>query len=339
MNEPVAAARPPLIRIRGLEKRFGARRALAGVDLIVERPEIVAIVGPGGAGKTTLLRALAGLLEVQAVEASVLGHDLRGNVTGLKAKTGYVPQAFSLHRMLTVHENLRFTARLHRLPEATFRDRAQELLAITGLEPFVARPSGALSGGMKQKLAIACALLPAPSLLVLDEPTAGVDVVARAEIWAMLEREKHRAVIVTSTSYVDEAAACDRLVYLQAGRVLAAGSPAALGAATPLAPYRVWGDDPRAAARAAREMPYVAAARASGRFARIEITHAESPGALALQRTLATLPGARLAEPLPPDMESTLLALSRGLMRMPDGEPPGSGGKEPRAAAGATTAS
>lgn len=308
-----------LIRIHRLEKRFGTRRALAGVDLVVERPEIVGIVGPGGAGKTTLLRALAGLLEVEAAEATVLGYDLRGDVTALKAETGYVPQAFSLHRALTVGENLRFTARLHRLSEPAFRSRTQELLAITGLEPFLGRPSGALSGGMKQKLAIACALLPAPALLVLDEPTAGVDVVARAEIWAMLEREKNRAVIVTSTSYLDEAAACDRLVYLQGGRVLAVGSPTALSAATPLAPYRVWGDDPRAAARAARGLPYVAAARASGRFARIEITSARSPGPVALQRALATLPGARLAEPLPPDMESTLLALSRGLMLAPDG--------------------
>jgi ABC-2 type transport system ATP-binding protein len=309
-----AAGCRDLIRVRGLEKRFGTRRALAGVDLVVERPEIVGIVGPGGAGKTTLLRALVGLLEIEAAEAIVLGHDLRGDVTALKAKTGYVPQTFSLHRGLTVAENLRFTARLHRLPETTFRSRSHELLAITGLEPFVERPAGALSGGMKQKLAIACALLPTPALLVLDEPTAGVDVVARAEIWAMLEREKRRAAIVMSTSYLDEAAACDRLVYLESGRVLAAGSPAVLGAATPLAPYRVWGDDPRAAASAARELPYVAAARASGRFARIDITSALAPSPLALQRALAALPGATLAEPLPPDMESTLLALARGLL-------------------------
>ncbi len=313
MNAEGTAPSPAFIRIHGLEKRFGTRRALADVDLVVERPEIVGIIGPGGAGKTTLLRALVGLLEIRASEATVLGHDLRGDVTGLKAATGYVPQAFSLHRALSVEENLRFTGRLHRLPESDFRSRAQELLSITGLEPFRGRPSGALSGGMKQKLAIACALLPSPRLLVLDEPTAGVDVVARAEIWALLERDKHRAAIVTSTSYLDEAAACDRLVYLQDGRVKADGTPAALSAATPLAPYRVWGDDPRATARAARGLPYVAAARASGRFVRIEVARALSPSPLTLQRALATLPGAMLAEPLPPDLESTLLALSRGL--------------------------
>jgi ABC-2 type transport system ATP-binding protein len=322
MTAEGASRAPAFIRIRGLQKRFGTRCALTDVNLVVERPEIVGIIGPGGAGKTTLLRALVGLLEIEAAEATVLGHDLRGDVRGLKAATGYVPQAFSLHRTLSVEENLRFTARLHRLSESHFNSRAHELLSITGLEPFRSRPSGALSGGMKQKLAIACALLPAPNLLVLDEPTAGVDVVARAEIWALLERDKHRAAIVTSTSYLDEAAACDRLVYLQDGHVKADGTPAALSAATPLAPYRVWGDDPRATARAARALPYVAAARASGRFVRIEVTTALSPSPPALQRALATLPGAMLAEPLPPDLESTLLGLSRGL-----GPAPGLGSK------------
>ena len=175
-----------MIRLRALEKRYGSRRALAGIDLVLERREIVGVVGPDGAGKTTLLRALAGLLEIEAREATVLGHDLGGDVTALKARVGYVPQAFSLHRDLTVEENLRFTARLHRLPEAEFRARAGELLARTGLAPFAERPTGALSGGMKQKLAVANALLPRPALLLLDEPTAGVDVMSRAEIWALL---------------------------------------------------------------------------------------------------------------------------------------------------------
>ena len=127
---------------------------------------------------------------------------------------------------------------------------------------------------MKQKLAIANALLPQPALLLLDEPTAGVDVVARAEIWAMLERERRRALIVISTSYLDEAAACDRLVYLDAGRVVAIGTPAELRARVALELYRAWGDDPRAIARAARALPYVDGARATGRFARVEVRRA-----------------------------------------------------------------
>jgi len=301
-----------MIRLRALEKRYGTRRALAGIDLVLERREIVGVVGPDGAGKTTLLRALAGLLEIEAVEATVLGHDLRGDVTALKARVGYVPQTFSLHRDLTVEENLRFTARLHRLAEAEFRARAGELLARTGLAPFAERPAGALSGGMKQKLAVANALLPRPALLVLDEPTAGVDVMSRAEIWALLEREREAALVLISTSYLDEAAAADRLLYLERGRLVAAGTPAELRAAVSLRVYRAWGEEPRAIARAARALPYVEGARATGRFARIEVRRAEAPGVTRLLADLTTVAGGAVsfAEETPLDMESTLRALS-----------------------------
>jgi ABC-2 type transport system ATP-binding protein len=303
-----------LVRLRGLVKRYGRRRALAGVDLEVEAPQILGVVGPDGAGKTTLLRTLAGLLEVEAEEATVLGVELRGDVTALKARTGYVPQAFSLHPDLTVEENLRFTARIHRLPETEFVRRRDDLLARTGLAPFAARASGALSGGMKHKLAIVNALLGDPALLVLDEPTAGVDVVARAEIWTMLVRAREHALVVISTSYLDEAEAADRLLYLDAGRVVATGTPAELRARVPFDTYRAWGDDPRAIARAARALPWVAAARATGRFARVAVRHADAPDAPRVLRALAALPdaGVRFAEAVPVDMEATLLALAQG---------------------------
>src|SRR6185369_12824094 len=135
--------------------------------LTLTEREIVGVAGPDGAGKTTLLRALAGLLDVQAREALVLGHDLTGDVTELKARIGYVPQVFSLHPDLSIAENLRFTARLHRIPEAEFRARADTLLARTALAQFADRRAGALSGGMKQKLAVANALLPRPAMLIL----------------------------------------------------------------------------------------------------------------------------------------------------------------------------
>ncbi|HTD26590.1 MAG TPA: ABC transporter ATP-binding protein [Candidatus Elarobacter sp.] len=304
-----------MIRLRALEKRYGSRRALAGIDLVLERREIVGVVGPDGAGKTTLLRALAGLLEIEAREATVLGHDLGGDVTALKARVGYVPQAFSLHRDLTVEENLRFTARLHRLPEAEFRARAGELLARTGLAPFAERPTGALSGGMKQKLAVANALLPRPALLLLDEPTAGVDVMSRAEIWALLERARAQALVLISTSYLDEAAAADRLLYLEGGRLVAAGTPAELRAAVPLRVYRAWGENARAIARAAKTLPYVEAARATGRFARIEVRRTDAPGAGRVLADLAALAGGALSfvEEAPLDMESTLRALAGGV--------------------------
>ena len=302
----------PAVCLRRLEKRFGRRRALAGIDLELAGAQLVGVVGPDGAGKTTLLRALAGLLEVEAREALVLGHDLRGDVRALKARVGYVPQTFALHRDLSVLENLKFTGRLHRLPAALFAGRSRELLERTGLAPFANRPAGALSGGMKQKLAIANALLPEPALLVLDEPTAGVDVAARAEIWELLVERCAATLVLLSTSYLDEAEACARLVYLDAGRVVAVGTPAELRARVRVELYRAWGPHPRAIAQAARALWYAGESRASGRYARVEVPVDRSPGATRVLADLAALPDVCVVEPLEVDMETALVALARG---------------------------
>jgi len=301
----------PLVRLRGFSKRYGKKRVLGPLDVELAATQIVGVVGPDGAGKTTLLRSIAGLLEIEADEASVLGYDLRGDVTDMKRHIGYVPQTFSLHRDLSVMENLRFTARLHRLQEDEFRRRSKELLARTGLAPFPDRRAGALSGGMKQKLAIANAMLVAPKLIVLDEPTAGVDVVARSEIWQLLEAEKSRALVLISTSYLDEAAACDRLLYLDGGRIVATGSPDELRAHADLELFRVWGADERGLARAARALPYVSASRACAGFARVEVGGEPIPDDAQILRELSSLEGAWFAERTPVDMESTLLALAR----------------------------
>jgi ABC-2 type transport system ATP-binding protein len=303
----------PTIRLRGLRKQFGKRVALAGIDLDLTGPQLVGLAGPDGAGKTTLLRALAGLLEVAAGEGEVLGYDLAGDVLALKSEVGYVPQAFSLPRELSVMENLRFTARLHHLAADEFERRAAALLERTGLAPFTDRPAGALSGGMKQKLAVSCALLPHPVLLLLDEPTAGVDVVARDDIWEILRERRSEVLILISSSYLEEVAACDQLIYLDEGRVVATGSPDALRAGVPIELYRAWGDDPRAIARAARTLPYVGDARASGRYSRIEVPRGRGPGPEQVLRDLSALPVAvRVAEQVPIDMEATLLHLARG---------------------------
>jgi ABC-2 type transport system ATP-binding protein len=299
-----------LVDVRGLRKRFGRRIALAGVDLLVTTPEIVAFTGPDGAGKTTLLRALTGLLEIEADEARVLGFDLRGDVTELKSHLGYVPQSFSLQRDLSVADNLRFTARLHRVPEADARKRMDELLQRTALAPFADRLAGKLSGGMKQKLAIANALLPAPKLMVLDEPTAGVDVVARGEIWSILvEATRAETLVLVSTSYVDEAERAARLVYLDDGRVVADGTPDELRRATPSGLYRAWGDDTRAIARAARALPFATSVRPLARFVRIEVERA--PESRDVVDALAALPGVVLVESAAADMEATLRHLAR----------------------------
>ena len=304
----------PQLHLRRLEKRFGPRIALAGIDLDLDGPQLVGVIGPDGAGKTTLLRTVVGLLECTAERATVLGVDLLAkDVRALKARAGYVPQTFSLHRDLSVMENLRFTSRLHRLSEDELQRRVGPLLERTGLGPFADRAAGALSGGMKQKLAIINALLPEPALLVLDEPTAGVDVVARAEIATMLQTRRHDTLILLSTSYLDETASCDRLIYLDGGRVVATGTPTELTAAAGLELYRAWGATPRAAARAARHLPYVADAYTTGRFVRVQVPIARSPGASRVLRDLAALDdvGVRFVEQVPVDTEAMLLALAR----------------------------
>jgi ribosome-dependent ATPase len=306
-----AAGAALTIRLLGLTKRYGGRRALDGIDLALDGPGLVGVVGPDGAGKTTLLRAVAGLLEVEAREARVLGFDLRADVRPVKARVGYVPQVFGLQRELSVFENLAFTARIHRLDPAEMARRAGALLERTGLAPFRDRPAGALSGGMKQKLATANALLPDPDLLVLDEPTAGVDVAARAEIFELLDERKARALVLLATSYLDEAAHCDRLLYLDVGRVLATGTPTELRQRAGLELYRVWGAAPRGLARSARALPYVGGARAGSGAARVDVVASTSPGAARVLRDLSALPGALLAEAVPVDMEATLLAFAR----------------------------
>jgi ABC-2 type transport system ATP-binding protein len=312
-----AGVRVPSLHLRGLRKRFGSREALAGLDLDVDGPQMIGVVGPDGAGKTTLLRSLAGLLEVEAERADVLGFDLRRDVVELKRNIGYVPQAFSLYRDLTIAENLAFTAKLHRIEPAEFLRRRDELLERTGLAPFAERAAGALSGGMKQKLAIANALLPDPALIVLDEPTAGVDVVARAEIFEILDERRRSVLIVVSTSYLEEAALCDRLVYLHAGHIVAQGSPEELEAATGTEPWRAWSDAGEEVKLAARDLPWVESARDCGRFVRIEVARGRSPQSGEVCRTLLALAGGAVAlvERAPADLESTLLALSRRALR------------------------
>jgi ABC-2 type transport system ATP-binding protein len=313
----VEKAGAPFIRLRALRKRYGTREALAGVDLDVRGAQMVGVVGPDGAGKTTLMRVLAGLMEIEADEATVLGFDLREDVQEYKRHIGYVPQAFSLYRDLTILENLSFTARLHRIDAGEFDRRSRDLLERTSLAPFAGRLAGQLSGGMKQKLAVANALLPHPDLLVLDEPTAGVDVVARREIFEILSELERSVLVVVSTSYLEEAALCDRLVYLRGGRVVAQGSPVELEAATGTDPWRAWTDHGEAVSVAARQLPWVDSARDCGRFVRIEVERQRSPGPEAVARALLGLRTTEggslvaLAERAPADLESTLLALAR----------------------------
>src|SRR5713226_7926573 len=208
----------PVISLVNLRKRFGSVMALDGINLTIDQPCIFGVVGPDGAGKTTLLRILVGLLDFAATTAAVLGYDIASQPRAIKERLGYVPQTFSLYPDLSVQHNLEFFADVHDLPRKKFRQRAAELLAIAQLDQFATFLTSSLSGGMKQKLALVCALLHEPHVLILDEPNNGVDLIARGEMWTILKQLRD-VTIVMSTGYLDEADRCDQVAYLYYGRI------------------------------------------------------------------------------------------------------------------------
>ena len=212
-----------MIRAEKLVRSFGSRPALRGIDLTIARGEMFALIGPDGAGKTTFFRIVAGLL------APTSGRALREDVP-----FGMVPQRFSLYEDLTVDENLALRARLYSVPPAESAARAKDLLSRVGLDRFSTRLAGELSGGMKQKLALVAALLTRPALLLLDEPTTGVDPVSRREFWQVLNALHHEGLtIVVSTPYMDEAEYASRLAFLDEGRLVAVGTRDEILAACP----------------------------------------------------------------------------------------------------------
>ena len=240
------APQTPVVALTQLHKQFDATIALDGIDLVIDRPSIFGVVGPDGAGKTTLLRSLVGLLEFEAAQAHILGYDVVREPHRIRERLGYVPQAFGLYPELNVLHNLKFFADIHGITASTFQQRSEELLTIAGLEDFQARETGALSGGMKQKLAVICALIHRPQLLILDEPNSGVDVIARGEVWEIL-RHLQDVTIIMSTGYLDEAERCDELIYLYEGRIRTRGTPDAIRSNYPYQAYSPVGRNVEAA--------------------------------------------------------------------------------------------
>jgi ABC-2 type transport system ATP-binding protein len=219
------------IRLEDVSLAFGAVRALDGVTCEIPAGVVAGVAGPDGAGKTTLLRVAVGLLRPQRGRVAVLGHDLPGDLAAVRAEVGYLPQRLGLLGHLTVRENLEYFGDLNGVPRAALREQTARLLGITGLEPFGARLAQHLSGGMREKLALACAILHRPRLVLLDEPSTGLDPLSRRDMWELIYGllGEGRNVVVATPSW-EEAARCQWLVVLDGGRVLTAGEPTALAA-------------------------------------------------------------------------------------------------------------
>ncbi|MFH1144003.1 MAG: ABC transporter ATP-binding protein [Candidatus Eisenbacteria bacterium] len=229
---PPTASAPPAegprdaLVLEGVRKRYDETVALKGISLRVAPGEIHGLIGPDGAGKTTLMRIVCGLLLPDEGSVRVLGFDGLRDARRIKEELGYMPQRFSLYPDLTVGENLRFFADLYQVSGAERTRREEQLFAFSGLGPFRTRRAGQLSGGMRQKLALSCVLIHRPLLLVLDEPTTGVDVVSRKEFWGILTGLAREGVaMLVSTPYMDEAERFDRLALMHHGRVIADGNP------------------------------------------------------------------------------------------------------------------
>lgn len=213
-----------VIRASGIVKAFGDTVALNNISFDVNKGEIFGFIGPDGAGKTTLFRIITTLLLPDEGEVKVMGLDVKKGFLELRKKIGYMPGRFSLYQDLTVEENLNFYATVFGTTVEENYDLISDIYS--HIEPFRKRLAGRLSGGMKQKLALSCALIHKPQLLVLDEPTTGVDAVSRSEFWDMLKKlEKHDITILVSTPYMDEAMRCDRVALIQKGQILTVDTP------------------------------------------------------------------------------------------------------------------
>jgi len=298
---------------QGLSKTFVRGReppvrALHEVSLEAGRGELTALVGADGAGKTTLMRLIAGLLRAESGTLNVLGIDVASAPQQVQDRISYMPQRFGLYEDLTVQENLDLYADLHGVSSAERATRYPRLMQMTALGPFTTRLAGQLSGGMKQKLGLACTLVRAPELLLLDEPTVGVDPLSRRELWEIVRAlvSEQGLTVLLSTAYLDEAERCERIIMLHEGRVLAHGAPAevtALAAGCSFVLYPAAGESPRTLQAAMLDEPDTIDAVPDGGLVRVVSARGTPPP--------AAVPGAERVEPVAPRFEDGFMMLIR----------------------------
>lgn len=267
---------PPIIQADGLTKQYKQLRAVDALDLEVRPGELFGLIGPDGAGKTTTLRLLAGLLEITDGSATVAEFDLKSQSESIKPLIGYMAQEFSLYGELTVLENLRFFSELYDVSGSERRERTDRLLKFAGLTEFTDRRGKLLSGGMKKKLALACTLIHRPKILLLDEPTTGVDPISRREFWDILtELHLEGTSILVSTPYMDEADRCSRVGLMFDGQLFACDTPVAIRSSISGELVGLKADDWRSAKSVIQDLEGVAEIQVYGDSLHIRLDSAE----------------------------------------------------------------
>jgi ABC-2 type transport system ATP-binding protein len=317
-----------LISAKHLYKAFGNTTAVEDVSLSIAPGEIYGLVGSDGAGKTTTLRLLVGALKADAGDTAICGYDVRKQGEQARAQVGYLSQRFSLYEDLTVLENIRFFAELRGLRREEWLPRCMEILEFVGLGSFKDRRAGQLSGGMKQKLGLASALVSRPKVLLLDEPTTGVDPVTRQDFWQLLiklasntlsatragsgtEEESRRGVLLT-TPYMDEASRCHRVGFMRGGKIIAEGTPSALRARLENRIVEVRGSGMTSLRKTTAEINGVEDVRAFGDKLHLRIQPGRVEAVIAaLREAFPAESGARVeARPVPSTLEDVFIALS-----------------------------
>ena len=307
----------PAIQTDHLTKRFGDLAAVDGLTLSVGEGEIFGLVGPDGAGKTTTMRLLCSIMEPSSGDAWVAGHHIVHEAEKIKESIGYMSQRFGLYTDLTVMENINFYADIYSEPRRGRREKIDRLLNFSNLTPFKKRLAGNLSGGMKQKLGLACALIHTPKVLFLDEPTNGVDPVSRRDFWRILHQLlTEKVTIFVSTAYLDEADRCHRVGLIHRGRLLACGTPGEVKKLMRGTILEIRMDDPRPAVAVLRERLAGATVGLFGDRVHVvceEPDKAASEAAAALAQAGLSVLGIRTIEPSLEDVFISVLAEEESL--------------------------
>jgi ABC-type multidrug transport system ATPase subunit len=304
-----------MIECEGLTKRFGHLTAVDRVSFKIEKGSIFGFLGPNGSGKSTVIRLLCGLLQPSGGEARVAGLDVTRQLEQIKTVIGYMSQKFSLYDELTTHENLNFYGRLYGLRRMALKRRYDQLIALTHLEPYLGRRARLLSGGWRQRLAMACSLMHHPAVLFLDEPTAGIDPVARRELWDLLfEFSSQGMTLFVTTHYMDEAERCSRVGYIYMSKLVVCGQPDELKQLPLVNPpdtkrIDVTCDHVTVGLQALRRVPGVRAATVFGQSMHLLVDKAMAEELIRAELARVGIPHADI-RPIAPSLEDVFVALT-----------------------------